>query len=106
LCPDVFSTGLSGAERGRIRVGDSVAVFAQGPIGLCASLGAKLMGAALVIGIDTNDSRLAIVRRFGANHVINARHADPLDEIAHLTNGRGVTSLSMRSAFMRRLITR
>ena len=45
LCPDIFSTGLSGAESGNIRVGDAVAVFAQGPIGLCATLGAKLKGA-------------------------------------------------------------
>src|ERR1041384_3194911 len=51
LCPDIFSTGLSGAESGAIRVGDSVAVFAQGPIGLCATLGAKLNGASLIIGI-------------------------------------------------------
>jgi threonine dehydrogenase-like Zn-dependent dehydrogenase len=42
MCPDIFSTGLSGAESGAIRVGDSVAVFAQGPIGLCATVGAKL----------------------------------------------------------------
>src|SRR6185295_18897409 len=45
LCPDIFSTGLSGAESGQIRVGDAVAVFAQGPIGLCATIGAKLRGA-------------------------------------------------------------
>src|SRR5262245_2169462 len=55
LCPDIFSTGLSGAESGNIRIGDSVAVFAQGPIGLCATLGAKLKGAALIVGIDSND---------------------------------------------------
>ena len=54
LCPDIFSTGLSGAESGNIRVGDAVAVFAQGPIGLCATLGAKLKGASLIIGIDSN----------------------------------------------------
>src|SRR6476620_538175 len=51
LCPDIFSTGLSGAESGAIKVGDAVAVFAQGPIGLCATLGAKLTGASLIIGI-------------------------------------------------------
>src|SRR5512132_3630703 len=33
LCPDIFSTGLAGAESGHIKVGDAVAVFAQGPIG-------------------------------------------------------------------------
>src|SRR5215471_853722 len=90
LCPDIFSTGLSGAERGRIRVGDSVAVFAQGPIGLCASLGAKLMGAALVIGVDTSDSRLAFAKRFGVTDVVNPQHADPVEEIKRLTDGRGV----------------
>ncbi len=42
LLPDIFSTGLSGAESGNIRVGDAVAIFAQGPIGLCATLGAHL----------------------------------------------------------------
>ena len=47
LCPDIFSTGLSGAESANVRVGDAVAVFAQGPIGLCATLGAMLGHATL-----------------------------------------------------------
>ena len=42
MCPDIMSTGFGGAERGRIRIGDTVAVFAQGPIGLCAAVGAAL----------------------------------------------------------------
>src|SRR4029077_6660371 len=66
LCPDIFSTGLAGAERANIKVGDSVAVFAQGPIGLCATLGAKLRGAAVIIAIDRNRDRLAIAKHFGA----------------------------------------
>src|SRR4029077_3499029 len=52
LCPDIFSTGLSGAESGNIKVGDAVAIFAEGPIGLCATLGARLKGASLIIGVD------------------------------------------------------
>ena len=44
LLADIASTGISGAESGNIRIGDSVVVFAQGPIGLCATAGAKLMG--------------------------------------------------------------
>ncbi|MFC3307637.1 hypothetical protein [Blastomonas aquatica] len=39
MCPDIMSTGFSGAERGHVRIGDTVAVFAQGPIGLCATAG-------------------------------------------------------------------
>ena len=52
MCPDIMSTGFCGAERGGIRIGDTVAVFAQGPIGLCATAGAKLMGATTIIGVD------------------------------------------------------
>ena len=90
LCPDIFSTGLSGAESGGIKVGDSVAVFAQGPIGLCATLGAKLRGAALVIGVDSNTARLEVARRFGANVTIDPTAGDPVAEIKQLTGGRGV----------------
>ena len=90
LCPDIFSTGLSGAESGNIRVGDSVAVFAQGPIGLCATLGAKLKGASLIVGIDSNDRRLEMARNFGANVTLNINRADPVEELKRLTSGRGV----------------
>jgi threonine dehydrogenase-like Zn-dependent dehydrogenase len=90
LCPDVFSTGLSGAESGNIKVGDAVAVFAQGPIGLCATIGSKLKGASLIIGIDANGERLEVARRFGANVTLNTRDGDPIPEIKRLTEGRGV----------------
>src|SRR5690606_15314107 len=53
MCPDIVSTGLGGAEAGRIRIGDTVAVFAQGPIGLCATAGARLMGASEIIAVET-----------------------------------------------------
>jgi threonine dehydrogenase-like Zn-dependent dehydrogenase len=90
LVTEIFSTGLSGAERGEVRVGDAVAVFAQGPIGLCATLGAKLRGAALIIGVDAVPERLEMARRFGANVVLNFREQDVVAEIKRLTEGRGV----------------
>lgn len=90
LLPDIFSTGLSGAESGNVRIGDAVAVFAQGPIGLCATLGAKLRGAGLIVAVDGLPERLEVARRFGATHVINAREQDPLAEIKRITSGRGV----------------
>lgn len=90
LCPDIFSTGLSGAESGHIRVGDAVAVFAEGPIGLCATLGAKLMGASLIVGVDQNEDRLAIARRFGADVVLNPGDGDVVSRLRALTGGRGV----------------
>jgi alcohol dehydrogenase len=90
LCPDIFSTGLSGAESGNIRVGDAVAVFAQGPIGLCATLGARLKGASLIIGVDSIPARLEMARRFGANITLNADDVDVVEAIRGLTGGRGV----------------
>jgi threonine dehydrogenase-like Zn-dependent dehydrogenase len=90
MCPDIFSTGLSGAESGNVKVGDSVAVFAQGPIGLCATIGAKLRGASLIVGIDASGNRLEAARRFGANVTLNINDGDPIAEIKRLTDGRGV----------------
>src|SRR5262249_23932903 len=48
LLADIASTGFAGAESGGVRIGDTVVVFAQGPIGLCATAGAHLMGASRV----------------------------------------------------------
>jgi threonine dehydrogenase-like Zn-dependent dehydrogenase len=90
MCPDIMSTGFGGAESGGIRIGDTVAVFAQGPIGLCATAGAKLSGATLVIGVDRIASRLAIARRMGADVVVDSSREDPVEAIMRLTNGRGV----------------
>ena len=90
MCPDIMSTGFAGAERGRIRIGDSVAVFAQGPIGLCATAGARLCGAGCIIVVDGVPERLAVARQLGADHVIDFHHSDPVDEIMRLTDGRGV----------------
>jgi alcohol dehydrogenase len=90
LCSDVFSTGLSGAESGSIQVGDAVAIFAQGPVGLCATLGARLRGASLIIGIDAIPARLQMARRFGANVTVNPNDVDVVDVIKTLTDGRGV----------------
>ena len=90
MCPDIMSTGFGGAESGRIKIGDAVAVFAQGPIGLCATLGAKLRGATRIIVVDAVPERLEMARRLGADVAINFREADPIAEIRRLTDGRGV----------------
>lgn len=64
MCPDIMSTGFKGAENANIKIGDMVAVFAQGPIGLCATAGARLLGASVIIAIDGNDDRLAIAKKW------------------------------------------
>lgn len=90
MCPDIMSTGFSGAESGKIRIGDVVAVFAQGPIGLCATAGARLKGATMIIAVETVPERAAMAKRMGADVVIDFKKQDPIDEIMKLTGGRGV----------------
>ena len=90
MCPDIMSTGFGGAEKAGIRLGDTVAVFAQGPIGLCAMLGARLSGATTVIGVDRLAGRLATSSALGADHVVDGSKVDPVAEIMRLTDGRGV----------------
>lgn len=87
LLADIASTGFSGAESGNVRIGDSVVVFAQGPIGLCATAGAKLMGASLVIGVDSDPNRLAMALRMGADVALNHREVDVVAEVKRLTDG-------------------
>ena len=90
MCPDIMSTGFAGAESGGIRIGDTVAVFAQGPIGLSATAGARLRGASVIIGVDGVPERLQLSRRVGADAVINVREQDPVEAILRMTGGRGV----------------
>jgi alcohol dehydrogenase len=90
MCPDIMSTGFGGAESGQIRIGDTVAVFAQGPIGLCATAGAKLKGATQIITIDSVEGRLAMSKKLGATVTINYKTQNPVEVIMDLTHGRGV----------------
>ena len=90
MCPDIMSTGFSGAERAGVKIGDTVAVFALGPIGLCAVAGAKLMGATTIIGVETIPARIEVARRLGADHIVDFKAGDPVEQILALTDRRGV----------------
>jgi alcohol dehydrogenase len=87
MCPDIMSTGFSAAERGRVRIGDAVAVFAQGPIGLCAAAGARLCGASFVIGVESVPKRQQMSKRMGADVVLDPTSQDVVAEIKRLTGG-------------------
>ncbi len=89
LLADIASTGFSGAESGGVRIGDTVVVFAQGPIGLCATAGARLMGATTIIGVDSDPFRLEVARRMGADVTLDFTTVDVVDEVHRLTGGLG-----------------
>lgn len=103
MCPDIMSTGFKGAENANIQIGDIVAVFAQGPIGLCATAGARLKGASTIIAIDGNSQRLAMAKKMGADVTLNFNEVDVVDEVLKITGGRGVDSsieaLGLKSTF-------
>ena len=102
LLADIASTGFSGAESGNVRIGDAVVVFAQGPIGLCATAGAKLMGAALIIGVDSDETRLDISRRLGADVTLNYLEVDVVEKVKRLTGGGAdvaIEALGMQETF-------
>jgi len=90
MCPDIMSTGFSGAENGKIKIGDIVAIFAQGPIGLSATAGARLSGASLIIAVDSLENRLKMSKAVGADVTINFKEKDPVSTIMEITRGRGV----------------
>lgn len=90
LLADIASTGISAAESADLQIGDMAAVFAQGPIGLCATAGAKLKGASLVIGVESDPVRAKMAKKMGADVVLNHLQQDVIAEIKKLTGGKGV----------------
>lgn len=87
LLADIASTGISGAESGNVRIGDAVVVFAQGPIGLCATAGAKLMGASFIIGVESDPVRMKMSKRMGADVVLDPKQMNVVEEVKRLTSG-------------------
>jgi alcohol dehydrogenase len=90
LLADIASTGISAVESGEVKIGDTVAVFAQGPIGLCATAGAKLKGAGFIIAVESDPVRSEMARRMGADVVVDHTRTDAVEEIRRLTQGKGV----------------
>ena len=87
LLADIASTGFSGAESANIRIGDTVVVFAQGPIGLCSTAGAKLMGASFIIGVEGDPVRMKMAKEMGADVVLDPKQVNVVEEVNRLTGG-------------------
>ncbi len=100
---DIATTGIAAAETGNVGIGDSVVVYAQGPIGLCATAGARLRGAGLIIGVDSNPTRLEMAKTMGADVVIDYTQEDPVAKVKALTEGRGadvaIEALGLQETF-------
>jgi len=89
---DMMSTGFKGAENADIVLGGSAVVFGAGPVGLMATVGARLLGAGLLIVVDNVPHRLQLAKEYGADVVLDYSKMDVVAEIKRLTNGEGVDS--------------
>ncbi len=87
---DMMSTGFMGAENANIPIGGTVAIFAQGGVGLMATSGSKLLGAGLIIAVETISKRKELSKHFGADIVVDFKEKDPVKAILELTNNEGV----------------
>jgi isopropanol dehydrogenase (NADP+) len=89
-CSDMMSTGFVAAEHGDVPIGGTVAIFAQGPVGLMATVGARLRGAAFIIAVETDPKRAKLALEYGAHLVVDFRKEDPVKRILAETGGVGV----------------
>jgi 6-hydroxycyclohex-1-ene-1-carbonyl-CoA dehydrogenase len=88
LIGDAMSTPYHAVKnRARIRVGETVAVFGCGGVGINAVQFAALAGAH-VIAVDIDDRKLALARQFGAGDTLNPRSVERVDkELKKRTGG-------------------
>ena len=87
---DILSSGYFGAEMCEVKKGDIIAVIGAGPVGLCAMMCAKYLGAGKIIAIDIDNSRLEIAKNQKlADFVFNPLDCDIENEVKNLTENRG-----------------
>ncbi len=81
-------TGAGAALRAAsVEVGDSVAVWGVGGVGLNTVAAARKLGADPIIAVDLDEAKLDLARRFGATHLVNASDEDPIEAVRRLTPG-------------------
>ncbi|QGU03616.1 S-(hydroxymethyl)mycothiol dehydrogenase [Corynebacterium comes] len=85
--------GLGAAvNTGDIQLGESVAVFGLGGVGMAAVAGARLAGAATIIAVDLDERKTEQAREFGATHTIVSKGVDEdgvIEAVRELTGGFG-----------------
>lgn len=87
---DILSSGYFGAEMCEIKQGDTIAVIGCGPVGLCAMMCAKYLGAEKIIAIDIEEKRLDIAKNQNlADYYLNPNTTNIENTVKTLTQNRG-----------------
>ncbi len=90
MLADILPTGYEvGVLNGSVKPGDTVAIVGVGPVGLAATLGARLYSPGHIVAIDPVDARLRAAARLGADVLVNNSSEDAMARVQELTNGLG-----------------
>jgi threonine dehydrogenase-like Zn-dependent dehydrogenase len=87
---DMLSTGFMGAEHCYLRLGDTAAVFAQGAVGLSATIGLSLLGASRIFAVESIPNRQELSKAYGATDIVDFSEGDAVEQIREATGGEGV----------------
>ncbi len=88
-CLQSLSDSLAGIETADLHIGDTVAIFGQGSMGLECMQVARASGAGTLITVDVRDEACQVSKELGATHALNARTSNPVEAIRELTGGNG-----------------
>jgi threonine dehydrogenase-like Zn-dependent dehydrogenase len=88
-CLQSLSDSVAAVETAGIQMGDAVAIFGQGSMGLECLQIARMSGAGLLITVDVRDESCEMSKLLGADHALNARNCDVVAAIRELTGGNG-----------------
>src|SRR5947199_6266563 len=88
-CLQSLSDSVAAVETAGIGIGDSVAIFGQGSMGLECLQVARNCGAGLIVTVDVREEACRTSAELGADHVIDATKTDPVAAVRELTDGNG-----------------
>jgi threonine dehydrogenase-like Zn-dependent dehydrogenase len=84
----IGAVALNGVHDGRVRIGETVAIFGMGTVGQIVAQAARQSGAT-VIAVDLLEARLEMARALGTRFTLNALHDKPAETIKNMTGNRG-----------------
>lgn len=91
MLSDILPTGFEcGVLKGRVKPGDTMAIFGAGPVGLAVLMTAQFYSPSQIIMVDLDDNRLKVANDLGATKTVNGGDGKAVDAIMALTGGRGV----------------
>ncbi len=88
-CLQSLSDSVAAVDTAGIGVGESVAVFGQGSMGLECMQAARTAGAGRILTVDVREEACRVSEELGADSSIDATLRDPVAEIREATDGNG-----------------